>query len=59
MSIQHLSGYVSLITQGFARYMEQVGQCQGSECELDTAQQYQRELACEYYPLNDESRTDG
>ncbi|MBD1577637.1 hypothetical protein HC723_14590 [Vibrio sp. S11_S32] len=47
MSMKILNRYVDQVSQKITVYVSQLGQCKNSECELETAQQCQRELACE------------
>lgn len=47
MSIQTFHHYADQVSQYFTNYLNQRGRCENSECGLETAQQCQRELACE------------
>lgn len=51
MSIQTFHRYADQVSLYVAHYLSQRGRCENSECGLETAQQCQRELACENYQV--------
>lgn len=50
MDIQKMGHYIGQVSQYMNRYLDRVGRCDESECELECSHQCQRELACEYDP---------